>query len=187
VSFFDILALAFGLAADAFAVSVGAGSTGMVRDSRSMLRLSFHFGLFQFLMPVIGWLAGMTISSYISSFDHWIAFVLLILVAVHIIFSARRKDGTKLGNDPSRGIMLVILSIATSIDALAVGLSLAFLNVSIWYPSMIIGIVTGSSSFVGIILGKKFSDYTGKRAAELGGLILIIIGIRILWVHLAAE
>jgi manganese efflux pump family protein len=184
MSFFEIFLIALGLAADAFAVSVAAGSTGATRGQRSMLRLSFHFGLFQFIMPVLGWLAGFSIERYVQSFDHWIVSGLLIWVAIRMIRSARTEDSRILRQDPSRGVMLVVLSVATSLDALAIGLSLALLRVSIWYPSVVIGVVTGATSFMGILLGQKFSKKFGRRAAEVGGVILILIGIRILFAHL---
>jgi manganese efflux pump family protein len=184
VSFLEIFLIALGLAADAFAISIGAGSTGVTTEPRSMVRLSFHFGLFQFLMPILGWLAGLSIARYIQSVDHWIVFGLLLWVAVHMIRSAQTGKGQTVQQDPSRGAMLVLLSIATSLDALAIGLSLALLQVSIWYPAVVIGIVTGIISFIGILLGRQFSRKIGKRAAVAGGILLILIAIRILLSHL---
>jgi putative Mn2+ efflux pump MntP len=184
MSFFEVFLIALGLAADAFAVSVAAGSTGATRGQRSMLRLSFHFGLFQCLMPILGWLAGFSIEPYVQSFDHWIVFGLLIWVAVRMIRSARTEDDRSVRQDPSRGMMLVVLSVATSLDALAIGFSLALLRVSIWYPSVVIGVVTGATSFLGIVLGQRFSKKFGRRAAEIGGVILILIGTRILLAHI---
>jgi manganese efflux pump family protein len=184
MSFFEIFIIALGLAADAFAVSVSAGSTGATANPRSMIRLSFHFGLFQFFMPVLGWLAGMSIARYIQLFDHWIAFGLLLWVAVHMMRSAQVDDEHSMQQDPSRGMTLVILSVATSLDALAVGLSLAFLQVSIWYPAVVIGIVTGVVSFIGILLGQQFSIKAGKRAAIGGSILLVLIAVRILLAHL---
>ena len=182
--FYQVILIALGLAADAFAVSVVAGSTGATRGHRSMMRLSFHFGLFQFIMPVLGWLAGLSIERYVHSFDHWIVCGLLMWVAVHMIRSARTDEENVVQQDPSRGMMLVILSVATSLDALAIGLSLALLRVSIWYPSVVIGVVTGAMSLIGILLGQRFSRKFGKRAAEIGGVLLILIGIRILLAHI---
>jgi manganese efflux pump family protein len=184
MSFFEILLIAIGLAADAFAVSVAAGSTGVTRGPRSMVRLSFHFGLFQFIMPVLGWFAGLSVECYVTSFDHWIVCGLLVWVALRMIRSAQTDDDRIARQDPSRGMMLVVLSVATSLDALAIGLSLALLQVSIWYPSVVIGVVTGTTSFIGILLGQKFSKKFGRRAAKIGGVLLILIGIRILLAHL---
>ena len=182
--FYEVILIALGLAADAFTVSVAAGSTGATRGHRSMLRLSFHFGLFQFIMPILGWLAGFSIERYVQSFDHWIVFGLLTWVAVRMIRSAHTDDENVARQDPSRGIMLVVLSIATSLDALAIGLSLALLRVSIWYPSVVIGVVTAATSFVGILLGQRFSEKFGRRAADAGGVLLILIGLRILVAHI---
>ena len=184
MSFIEIILLALGLAADAFAVSVAAGSTGATRGPRSMIRLSFHFGLFQFMMPVLGWLAGLSIERYVQSVDHWIVFGLLCWVAVHMMRSARTSDDGIAQHDPSRGVMLVVLSVATSLDALAIGVSLALLRVSIWYPSIIIGIVTSTTSFVGILLGQRFSRKFGRWAVICGAVLLLLIGMRILLAHL---
>jgi manganese efflux pump family protein len=183
MSFLEVMMLAFGLAADAFAVSVVAGSTGATSEPRSMFRLSFHFGLFQFMMPILGWLAGLSIVKYVESFDHWLAFGLLIWVAVRMVQTAHKGAEPSMRLDPSRGKMLVILSVATSLDALAIGLSLALLKISIWYPAFVIGIVTGITSFIGILLGQKFSKKLGLRTAEIGAALLILIGIRILLTH----
>jgi len=184
MSFLEIILLALVLASDAFAISISAGSTGATTEPRAMLRLSFHFGLFQFLMPILGWLAGLSIERYIQSFDHWIAFGLLLWVAVHMIRSAQTGNERAVQQDPSRGMMLVILSVATSLDALAIGLSLALLQVSIWYPAVVIGIVTGVVSFIGILLGRQFSKKVGRRATVAGGVLLILIALRILLAHL---
>ena len=184
MSFLEVFFIALGLASDAFAISISAGSTGATTEPRAMLRLSFHFGLFQFLMPILGWLAGLSIERYIQSFDHWIAFGLLLWVAVHMIRSAQASNDRAIQKDPSRGMMLIILSVATSLDALAIGLSLALLQVSIWYPAVVIGIVTGVMSFIGILLGRQFSKKVGKRAAVAGGVLLVLIAIRILLAHL---
>jgi manganese efflux pump family protein len=181
---YEVILIAFGLAADAFAVSVAVGAAGATRGNRSKLRLSFHFGLFQSMMPILGWLAGLRIAHYVQSIDHWIVFGLLLWVAVHMIQSARNEDDFVKQQDPSRGMMLVILSVATSLDALAIGLSLALLHVSIWYPSVVIGIVTGAMSLVGILLGERFSSTFGRRAAQIGGIVLILMGLRILISHL---
>ena len=135
-------------------------------------------------MPILGWLAGFGIERYVQSFDHWIVFGLLIWVAVRMIRSARTDDEHVVRQDPSKGMMLVILSIATSLDALAIGLSLALLRVSIWYPSVVIGVVTGTTSFLGILLGQRFSKKLGRRAAVIGGVILILISMRILIAHI---
>jgi putative Mn2+ efflux pump MntP len=126
----------------------------------------------------------MRLERYVQEYDHWIAAGLLLWIAFHMIKSAGKQDINAFLQDPSRGLMLVTLSFITSLDALAIGLSLALLQISIWYPAVIIGIVTGVTSFIGIVLGKKFSKMMGKRASEIGGVLLALIGIRILLAHL---
>jgi manganese efflux pump family protein len=180
----EIIFIAVGLAMDAFAVSISAGTSGTVRELRSSIRLSFHFGLFQFLMPVIGWFLGSSVQSYIESVDHWIAFGLLTYIGIKMIIESRRNHDKPKSN-PSKGSNLVILSVATSIDALAVGFSLAILGVDIWYPGVIIGIITAVLSFLGIKLGSRLGKKFGKRMELAGGLILIVIGIKILIEHLS--
>ena len=180
----EIIIIAFGLAMDASAVSLVAAASGFAKDSRSIFRLAFHFGLFQFLMPVFGWLLGVSFVSYFSAVDHWIAFGLLSFVGGRMILSGLNPNMESYTNDPSRGLTLVMLSVATSIDALAIGLSLAMLDVNIWYPSVIIGVVTASLAFFSIMIGNKIGPLIGKRMEIFGGVVLIIIGIRILITHL---
>ncbi len=172
------------MAMDAFAVCLGAGANGQTSGRRPTFRLAFHFGLFQFLMPVLGWFAGATIVHYISAYDHWIAFGLLAFVGGRMVWSGSHPDEELQKNDPSRGWTLVLLSIAVSIDALAVGLSLGIIGVTIWFPAVVIGIVTGLVSWLGLRLGNKLGEKFGKRMEIAGGIILILIGIRILMVHL---
>ena len=184
MDFFAILLIAIGLAMDAFAVSLGIGTTERSTNPRARFRLAFHFGLFQFLMPIIGWVAGSTVSRWIAPIDHWIAFVLLAYVGVNMIRSGLNPEKESYVRDPSRGRTLVDLAVATSIDALAVGLSLAMLNVAIITPSIVIGVVTYSLSMVGLFAGNKLGEKFGKRMEVLGGIILIGIGLRVVITHL---
>jgi putative Mn2+ efflux pump MntP len=184
MSFFEVLLIALSMAMDAFAVCLGAGTQPDTKGLRPTFRLAFHFGLFQFLMPVLGWLGGTTISEYISSFDHWIAFGLLIFVGARMIRSGLNPDGDAYKNNPSRGLTMVMLSIAVSIDALAIGLTLAFLKVSVWYPAIVIGIVTGLMSWLGVSIGNRLGEKFGKVMEVVGGIILALIGIRIVVSHL---
>ena len=135
-------------------------------------------------MPIIGWLAGRSIEVYIKSFDHWIALVLLIFVGGKMIIESYDGEHKEYRFNPSKGWNLVILSLATSIDALAVGLSLAFIGMEIWYPAVVIGLVTSGLSFAGILLGNCIGERFGKRIEFVGGLILCFIGIRIVIDHL---
>lgn len=184
MTFLEILMIAVSLAMDATAVCLGVGTTEHANGLRPRFRLAFHFGLFQFLMPVIGWFAGTTVAPFIAAFDHWVTFGLLAFVGVRMVRSGFDPDAEAYRQDPSRGATLVMLSIATSIDALAVGLSLALLKVSIWYPAAVIGIVTASLSLIGLLLGNRLGEKFGKRMEILGGAILILIGLRILIAHL---
>lgn len=183
MGFVEILMIALGLAMDAFAVSLGAGASGQAVGGRAAFRLSFHFGLFQFMMPVLGWFLGVRIVAFLSSVDHWIAFGLLAFVGVRMIHSGWDSEGESLSADPSRGLTLVVLAIATSIDAFAIGLSLGMLRIKIWYPSVVIGIVTSGLSLLGIRLGTRLGRRFGKQMEIVGGAILSLLGLRILLSH----
>ena len=184
MNFPEIFLIALSMAMDAFAVCLGAGTRPTTNGLRPTFRLAFHFGLFQFLMPVVGWFAGTTILRYIAAYDHWIAFGLLAFVGVRMIRSGFNGTEEDQDTDPSRGWTLVLLSIAVSIDALAVGLSLGLIGVTIWYPAVVIGVVTGLVAWLGLRLGNKLGEKFGKRMEIAGGVILILIGVRILLAHL---
>lgn len=189
MSALTLIGVAFGLAMDAFAVSIGVGLTLGRVDGRQTFRLAWHFGLFQALMPAIGWLAGLSIERWISPVDHWIAFLLLAGIGGKMIHEALRdRDVAEERDlcDPTRGMSLVILSVATSIDALAVGLSLGLLRQDIWYPAIVIGLVAGAMTVIGLQLGQRFGALLGKRMEVVGGLVLIGIGVKILVEHLTA-
>ncbi|MBN1647009.1 MAG: manganese efflux pump [Spirochaetales bacterium] len=184
MSHIEILFISIGLAMDAFAVSLGAATCKRISGPGATFRLSFHFGLFQFIMTVIGWFVGGKVASLIASYDHWLAFALLAWVGGRMIYESMNEDPFTGANDLSRGLNLIVLSLATSIDALAVGFSLALLHIDIWYPSVMIGIITGSLSLVGIRMGHYLGVRFGKRMGFAGGIILIAIGIRILVEHM---
>ena len=184
MNFFGILLLAISMAMDAFAVCLGVGTQQRVSGRRATFRLAWHFGVFQFLMPVVGWFAGRTVLQYISAYDHWIAFGLLGFVGVRMIRSGLDPQAEGHTSDPSRGWSLVLLAVATSIDALAVGFSLGVMGVTIWYPAVVIGVVTGLISWLGIRLGNRLGLKFGKRMEIAGGVLLILIGLRILVQHL---
>ena len=179
-----LLGLALALAMDAFAVALGTGAVLRQLTGRQLFRLSFHFGLFQALMPVIGWLAGQTIVQWVSSWDHWLAFSLLALVGGRMIYEACSADEKVDDRDPTKGLSLVLLSIATSIDALAVGFSLSIIGVSIWMPALVIGLVAGVLTVIGMLMGGRIGARWGSRVEIFGGLVLIAIGTRILIEHL---
>jgi len=186
LSWLNILGIAVGLSMDAFAVSIAAGLSIPRLTARHVFRLAWHFGLFQFMMPVAGWLAGKTLAEHIAAFDHWIAFALLGLVGGRMLHKAagggqKRREGAP---DPTRGVTLVALSIATSIDALAIGLSLAFLDVGIWLPAVVIGLVAGVLTVIGISLGSRIGGRFQRLAEAVGGIVLLGIGARLLVLHL---
>ena len=180
-----IFFIAAALAMDAFAVAVTAGFQIKVLNGRHIFRLSWHFGLFQALMPVIGWFSGRAVVTYIEKYDHWAAFFLLLWIGVSMIRESFDTAENKKWQDPTRGLRLVVLSVATSIDALAVGFTLAALNVPILLPVVIIGCVALLFTCLGLILGNRFlsSEKFGQKAELLGGMILIGIGIKILFEH----
>lgn len=181
-----VFSVALALALDAFAVSVGISLSQKGITMNQTLRLASSFGLFQFAMPVIGWFAGKSILKLIENVDHWVAFGLLFLIGSKMIYESfmRGPKKEKANPDSTKGVSLLMLSVATSIDALAVGLSLAALHLTILYPAMIIGIVAFIVTFTGAKIGPVLGQMVGKRAELLGGLILILIGMKILSGHL---
>jgi manganese efflux pump family protein len=182
----SLFALACALAMDAFAVAVVTGLTLQPMTRRHIFRLAFHFGLFQALMPVLGWLAGSAVHQYIEAFDHWIAFGLLAFVGGNMIHGAMKGDEARpdSSRDPTSGWDLVLLSVATSIDALAVGLSLAMVGSAIAIPAIVIGIVAAAFTASGMVLGRRIGALWGKRVEVLGGLVLLGIGIKIVAEHI---
>jgi putative Mn2+ efflux pump MntP len=177
--------LAFGLAMDAFAVSISSGITITNPRIENALKIAVFFGAFQAFMPVVGWLAGLGLRELISQVDHWIAFGLLCLIGCRMIYeSTKVRSERKILNPLSLGVLLV-LSIATSIDALAAGVSLAFLKISILVPVIVIGAVTLILSFVGVFVGDRSGHFFENKAEFVGGLVLIGIGTKILIEHTA--
>jgi len=180
VLFVEIFLIAIGLSMDAFAVSIGASASNRQMAPRAPFRLSFHFGLFQCLMPIAGWLLGAQVARLIAWSAAWVAWALLTFVGAHMIYTALHPSRESYRVDPSRGMTLVTLSVATSLDAFAVGFSLAMLRVSIWYPAVVIGLVTGTLSLVGVRLGARLGARVGRPMEVIGGALLIGIGVRIL-------
>jgi putative Mn2+ efflux pump MntP len=181
--FLPLIIIAIGLAMDAFAVSLGIGTTQQAQRPRPILRLSFHMGIFQGLMTLVGWLAGSSIIHWIAGLDHWVAFALLAYVGSNMIRSSQRGAEANCRSDPSRGRTLIVLCLACSLDALAVGLSLAMLQVDILTASLTIAVVSLGFSLIGLLAGHQLGVKFGRRMEILGGLILIGIGLRILISH----
>ncbi len=177
--------VAFGLAMDAFAVSITSGITIRYLKIDQALRIALFFGSFQAIMPVIGWLAGLSLRDFISDIDHWIAFGLLSFIGCKMIYEAFRMEADQKGLNPLNVYVLLMLSIATSIDALAVGVSFAFLRISIITPVLVIGIVTFLLSYLGTFIGNRLGHFFERKIQILGGFILISIGVKILIGHLA--
>jgi manganese efflux pump family protein len=181
----SLLAIACALAMDAFAVAIVAGLTLNPMTRRHVFRLAFHFGLFQALMPTLGWAAGTAVHGYIAAFDHWVAFGLLVFVGGRMIHGAvAGSEPQPAGpNAPTSGWSLVLLSVATSIDALAVGLTLAMIGATILVPALVIGLVAAAFTTTGMALGRRIGAAWGKRVEVVGGLILIAIGVKIVVEH----
>jgi len=197
------LLVALGLSMDAFAVSVSAGMCTAEHKPSRMLRASFAFGFFQFLMPVVGWFLGRAFSAYIQNYDHWIAFGLLIVVGAKMLRESLtpEKNVACEDDEPVSGTAspvmkaapgadiddpknLLVLSIATSLDALAIGVSFSLLGTGIWIPALVIGVVTFFVCLLGFEFGKRIGSTFERRAETVGGLVLIGIGVKILVEHL---
>ena len=184
MTFWEILLLAIGVSMDAFAVSIGKGLTAQRASWREGLTVGLWFGGFQALMPVVGYYLGISFAELVTKIDHWIAFGLLLLIGGNMIREALQKEGDK-PMDASFGFKtMLVLAIATSIDALAVGISFAFLGTNLWRAILIIGLTTFAFSVVGLLIGKKVGTRFHAGAEILGGVILIAIGLKILVEHL---
>ncbi len=179
-----IIIIAFALAMDAFAVSIASGFDMVRLYIPRALQLAFSFGLFQAFMPILGWMAGKRVQVFISGIDHFVAFGLLSAIGIKMIYEAFviKKEENKAKKISIYTILM--LSIATSIDALAVGVSLSFLKVEIILPAVIIGIITFFLSLAGVFIGSRFGHLFESKIEMVGGLILIGIGIKILIEHL---
>ncbi len=177
---FDLLGIAVGLAMDAFAVSIAAGLSIGNLTGRHIFRIAFHFGFFQAVMPVVGWLLGSTVSNYVLSWGNWISFILLAIIGGKMLLDGDGGEEKRETSDPSKGWMLVFLSVATSIDALAVGVGMAFMRVDILLPCVVIGLVAGGFSTVGICGANRIGSRWSAAANRFGGCVLILIGLRIL-------
>jgi manganese efflux pump family protein len=184
MTFYYIIFIAFALAIDAFVVATACTVYLGNLTSRQKFRLSFHFGFFQFFMPLIGWFAGSNIVQYIEVYDHWIAFTMLTIIGIKMIVDTNHPEVKKITSDVTKGFSLVSLSVATSMDALAVGFSIGVIGAYIFLPAIFIGLVAGTMTLLGIKLGEFLSLKFEKVVSIFGGIILIIIGIHIVLQHL---
>lgn len=178
----ELLLLAVGLSMDAFAVSIAKGITvGRARVGPAFAA-GVWFGAFQALMPLLGYFLGRSFATVIGAWDHWVAWMLLTLIGGNMVREALFGDEEHLSADFSSKAMLP-LAIATSIDALAVGVSFACLDMSVWMPVVVIGITTMAFSVAGVCLGNVFGLRFGSKAGLVGGIVLMLIGLNILWEH----
>lgn len=183
LDFITIFLIAIGLCFDSFAVSVSSGLMMKHINFFEAIKISFSLAFFQGLMPLLGWMAGRRISGYLINYDHWIAFGLLLLIGLKMIWESRKPEEDKTFN-PLNFWFIIYMSLATSIDALIVGLSFAFLKTNIYVSIIIIGVVTFIAAMLGILFGKKAGAHFGKHIEIMGGIILILIGFKILIEHL---
>lgn len=178
----EILLIGVGLAMDAFAVSICKGLSMKSLSFKKSIIIGLYFGIFQAGMPLVGFLLGKGFEDFVVAIDHWIAFILLLFIGINMIKEVFKDE--ECANDDISFKTMVVLAIATSIDALAVGITFAFLKVNILIATILIGIVTFIISIFGVVIGNKFGDKFEKKAKLLGGIILIGMGVKILIEHL---
>ena len=183
MSTLEVLIISIGLAMDAFAVSVCKGLSMKKFLIKNAIIIALYFGIFQAGMPVIGYFLGTAFSGFVEKIDHWIAFILLAIIGLNMIKESR-DDEVEKRNDKIDFKTMIILAIATSIDALTVGVTFAFFNVNLIFSIICIGIITFVLSIIGVLLGVKFGDKFQNKAELLGGIILILMGLKILLEHL---
>lgn len=179
----ELILIAIGLGMDAFAVSICKGISMSKMNWKKAIIIGLYFGIFQALMPVIGFTLGKTFENLVTSIDHWIAFGLLLIIGIKMIIDAFKEDNISV-NDSINWKVMVILAIATSIDALAVGITFAFLQVNLLLAVSIIGIITFILCVIGNKIGNNFGNKFENKAEILGGIVLIFIGVKILLEHL---
>ena len=179
MEFIALLGIAFGLAMDAFSVAVASGIVLGKVTPRQAFRLSFHFGLFQFAMPIVGWTLGSLVVCQVKSVGPWLAFFQLAAVGGKMVWESVHETEDVRG-DPTRGVSLVVLSLATSLDAMAVGLSMALMGVPVLFPSIVIGAVAGNMTLLGLWLGRRAGHLLGRRMETAGGLVLLAIAVKVL-------
>ncbi len=185
MSFLVLIFVAFGLAMDCFAVSLSCSMANPNINKTLILKVALVFAVFQATMPVLGWFLGLVFLPYMEQVDHWIAFSILLIIGLKMIGEAIKKKPDEQCFDFSKNLVLFSLAIATSIDAFIIGLSFAFLDVNILHAVFVIGLVTFILTLFGIRIGRKFGLYVSSKWAEIfGGLVLIILGTKILIQHL---
>lgn len=180
---FNLIVIAISLSLDAAAVSAANGAHHPRMSGKKAFKIAFFFGLFQGLMPLAGWFIGWQLSGLIFAIDHWIAFFLLFLIGAKMLFESAKSEDDK-STDIKNNKILLLLSVATSIDAAVVGVSFGFIDINIFWAAFVIGIITFVISLASVYIGKRFGERWGKKAEAAGGLCLIFIGIKMLLQHL---
>ena len=186
MSIWEVLIIAVGLSMDAFAVALCKGLSMKKLSIKYGIIIALFFGVFQALMPLIGWFVSSRFEKYIKAYDHWIAFAILLIIGAKMIIDAIKesRDPEKETEFRFKVTEMLILAVATSIDALAVGVSFGLLEINIWSSISIIGCVTFILSFIGVIIGNFFGSRFKTKAEIAGGIILILLGVKILLEHL---
>lgn len=188
MNFTEILFIAIGLSMDSLAVSITCGIILKRFQIRPIIRIAIYMGVFQGIMPLVGWLIGINFQKYISDYDHWIAFGILTILGVKMIYEGIRPNHDENNSlDPTKAFTLLGLAIATSIDALAVGVSFAMLKIEVIEPIIVIGFTTFLLSFTGAAFSSKFGNRINLKMEIFGGVILIGIGLKILISHLMMQ
>lgn len=180
----NLFLISVSLAMDCFAVSIAGGAAALKPKVTNALKVGVSFGSFQAVMPIIGWLAGFSFKNLIENVDHWIAFSLLGIIGVKMLYEAFKKNADGSKTDITRMPALLILSVATSIDALVVGITLSLLDIPLYLSVLIIGMFALLFSFAGYMLGNRIGKFAGNKVEIIGGIILVGIGIKILVEHL---
>jgi len=180
MSIIELLLIAIALGADAFSVSVGVGARW--HDWGSRLRLSFAFGLGQFVMPILGWTGGALILPYVAAYDHWVAFGVLVAISGKMLWESFRRDSDEAAEviNPTRGWLLPALALAVSIDALAVGFSMSRFGGALYLYALVIGVVASLMTLAGMILAYRGARHLGAWAGRLGALVLLGVAIKLL-------
>lgn len=178
MTFIHVIALAFALAFDAFAVAIAVGIRLGKLENWSVFRLSFHFGFAQFGMPLLGWRAGEVIYAYVGSAGSWVAAAILTAIGVRLIWEQFGDDDRQWKGDPTRGASLLALMFATSIDALGAGLSLALTGTDILYPALVIGVVAATMTVLGLVFGQAIGMKFSRAAGVFGGLVLVGLAVK---------
>jgi putative Mn2+ efflux pump MntP len=179
-----LVIIALALAMDAFSVAWGIGFALRTLTLKQVARMSSYFGFFQFMMLVLGRLAGTAVETMLADFDHWIAFGFLTLIGSRMIYESFKPDKRQFITDPKKGVYLLTLSVATSIDALMVGFSLTLVNEGILYSALIVGLTAAMLIVAGTLAGTHSRRLIGERAEMVGGIVLLLIGLRILIAHI---